>query len=106
MIQHDSLSSSLICLKNASVSEKGYIVLFSFVLNPYLLYVLRAIFVRLGLSSVTDSMISAVWIFIILAGVGVFRDKIKVFDVLFVSSLIGIYYLSSLLSKEKILDMI
>lgn len=103
MIQHDSLSSSLICLKNASISEKGYIVLFSFVLNPYFLYVLRAVFVRLGLSSVMDSMISAVWIFIILAGIGVFRDKIKVFDVLFVSSLIGIYYLSCSFYPERIL---
>lgn len=103
MVQHDSLSLSLACLKNASISEKGYIVLFSFVLNPYLIYVLRAIFVRLGLSSVIDSMINAVWIIVIFASIGVFRNKMKVFDVLFVLSLIGLYYLSCSIYPERIL---
>lgn len=103
MVQHDSFSSSLISLKNASRSEKGYIALFSFVLNPYLLVVLRAVFVRFGLSSITDDIINIIWTITILASISIFKNKIKVFDILFVSFLIGLYYLSCSFHPERIL---
>lgn len=85
----------------SSKEECAVALLYLFVLCPYVLMLIRAILVRLGMGFATDFLVSSIWIITIFVALKYIKSKLKILDILLIICWVGLYFWTGIKHPER-----